>query len=404
MTTAIIIAICSLLLLAYVFDISSAFTRVPSVIFLLLLGWLARKTTDILQLQIPDLNLLLPVLGTIGLILIVLEGALELELNKAKLPVIKKSIFNALIPMLILAFLLALAFQYFGNVPFKIALVNAIPFCVISSSIAISSVRNLSASSKEFIIYESSLSDIFGVLFFNFIALNEFITFRSFGHFTIQILIIIAISFISVVGLSFLLSRNKHHITFTPIILLVILIYAFSKVYHLPGLIFILVFGLFLGNLDELKRFKWIERLRPDQLDKEVFKFKEITIEATFLIRSLFFLLFGFLMEAKEVLNTRSLPWAISIVAGITLVRWIVLKLSNLPVYPLLFVAPRGLITILLFLAIAPEQTISISNKSLVIQTIIISVLLMMFGLMRKNKVHPNDIQVQKYTNSDGTF
>jgi cell volume regulation protein A len=377
---------------------------VPSVIFLLLLGWLARKTTDILQLQIPDLNLLLPVLGTIGLILIVLEGALELELNKAKLPVIKKSIFNALIPMLILAFLLALAFQYFGNVPFKIALVNAIPFCVISSSIAISSVRNLSASSKEFIIYESSLSDIFGVLFFNFIALNEFITFRSFGHFTIQILIIIAISFISVVGLSFLLSRNKHHITFTPIILLVILIYAFSKVYHLPGLIFILVFGLFLGNLDELKRFKWIERLRPDQLDKEVFKFKEITIEATFLIRSLFFLLFGFLMEAKEVLNTRSLPWAISIVAGITLVRWIVLKLSNLPVYPLLFVAPRGLITILLFLAIAPEQTISISNKSLVIQTIIISVLLMMFGLMRKNKVHPNDIQVQKYTNSGGTF
>ncbi|MDP4951136.1 MAG: sodium:proton antiporter [Flavobacteriales bacterium] len=386
MTTTIIITICTLLLLAYVFDISSALTKIPSVILLLLLGWTVKQAVEMFSIRIPDLNPLLPILGTIGLILIVLEGSLELELNKSKLPLIKKSLLNALIPMFALAFLFAFAFQYFSQISFKMALVNAIPFCVISSAIAIPSARNLSTFNKEFITYESSLSDIFGVLLFNFIALNQIINAHSFGNFAKQLLLIIVISFVAVLGLSFLLSRIKHHITFTPIILIVILIYAVSKVYHLPGLIFILVFGLFLGNLDELKRFNWIEKLRPEKLDKEVKKFKEITTEATFLTRALFFLLFGFLMQAKEILNPATIPWAAGIVLSIILVRWIALKFSKLPSSPLLFVAPRGLITILLFLSILPEQGISIVNKSFVIQTIILSILVMMLGLMTAKK------------------
>ncbi len=386
MTTAIIITICSLLLLAYIFDVSAALTKVPSVILLLLLGWIVRQSTDFFAIGVPNLNPILPILGTIGLILIVLEGALELELNRSKFKVINKSIWVALVPMFALAFLLAFAFQYFGQISYKTALVNAIPFCVISSAIAIPSVRNLSPFNKEFTIYESSLSDIFGVLFFNFVALNEYINAESIGQFVLQILLIILISFISVLGLSFLLSRIKHHITFTPIILLVILIYAVSKVYHLPGLIFILVFGLFLGNLDELKHLKWIEKLHPEKLDKEVLKFKGIAIEATFLIRALFFILFGFLMEAEEILNVQSMPWAAAIVTGIIIIRWFTLKFSKLPVFPLLFVAPRGLITILLFLAILPQQSFSLVNKSLIIQAIMLSVLVMMFGLMSAKK------------------
>lgn len=292
--------------------------------------------------------------------------------------------------MVALAFLFAFAFQYLGQVSFKIALVNAIPFCVISSAIAIPSVRNLSAFNKEFIIYESSLSDIFGVLFFNFFALNQIINIQSFGNFTLQLFFIIIISFVSVLGLSFLLGRIKHRVTFTPIILIVFLIYMVSKMYHLPGLIFILVFGLFLGNLDELKQFKWIEKLRPEKLDIEVKKFKEITTEATFLIRALFFILFGFLMEAKEILNPETIPLAAEIVISIFLVRLIALKLTKLPLSPLLIVAPRGLITILLFIAIIPEQSILIVNKSLIVQTIILSVLVMMLGLMTANKNETN--------------
>jgi potassium/hydrogen antiporter len=394
MSTIIIIILCVLLLLAYVFDISSALTKIPSVILLLLLGWVVRQVVLFVNIDVPDLNSLLPVFGTIGLILIVLEGSLELELNKSKLPLIKKSFLIAMVPMFVLACFLAWAFHYFTGASYKSGLINAIPFCVISSTIAIPSVSNLSKSNKEFIIYESSLSDIIGVLFFNFIALNSSINAISFGYFTIELFVIIFISFILVVGLSFLLSRIRHHITFTPIILLVILIYFISKVYHLPGLIFIMVFGLFLGNLDELKQFRWIEKLRPEKLDKEIEKFKEIIVEATFLIRALFFMLFGFLMEAEEILNLSSLPWAIGIVTGILMIRWIILKLTSLPVYPLLFVAPRGLISILLFLSILPYQTIPVVNKSLIIQTIIFSVLVMMFGLMISKKNETKDLKL----------
>ena len=382
MTLTIIITICLLLLLAYVFDISSRLTKIPSVILLLLLGWIVRQISYFFFLKIPDLNPLLPILGTIGLVLIVLEGSLELELNKSKIPIIRKALLTSVLAMFAQAFLLASVFQYLSGTPFKTALLNAIPFCVISSAIAIPSVRTLNSNEKEFIIYESSLSDIFGVLFFNFIALNEVISAYSFGHFGLEFLVIILISFISVLGLSYLLSRIRHDVTFTPIILLVILIYSVSKLYHLPGLIFILVFGLFLGNLEELKGFRWIEKFRPEKLEREVIKFKDITVEITFMIRAIFFMLFGFLMDAHEILNPETLPLSAGIVISILFIRWVILKALKLPVSPLLYVAPRGLITILLFLAILPEQTFELVNKSLIIQTIVLSVLVMMVGLM----------------------
>ena len=88
MTTTVIISICVLLLLAYIFDISSSKTRIPSVILLLGLGWCVKEVTKFLNLSIPDLSPILPILGTIGLVLIVLDGSLELELNKTKMPLI----------------------------------------------------------------------------------------------------------------------------------------------------------------------------------------------------------------------------------------------------------------------------------------------------------------------------
>src|SRR5664279_5258698 len=298
MTITILITLCGLLLIAYIFDLTSSLTKIPSVLLLLILGWLVRQASQLMEIVIPDLTRFLPFLGTIGLILIVLEGSLELGFDKSKKRVITQSFFVALIPMIALSFLLAFLFHYFAiNTTFKESLTNAIPFCVISSAVAISSVKNLATANREFIIYESSLSDILGVLFFNFIARNSVINFHSAGMFTLELLIIALISFIATLGLSYLLSKIEHPIKFVPIILLVILIYAISEVYHLPALVFILLFGLFLGNLDELKQFKWIQILRPRELDKEVHKFKELIVEITFLIRALFFLLFGYLIK-----------------------------------------------------------------------------------------------------------
>lgn len=382
MTISLITAICLLLILAYVFDITSSKTKIPSVILLLVLGLIVKQISTFFEIPIPDLKPILPILGTVGLILIVLEGSLELELNKSKFPFVGKTSLIAILPMLILSFGLGYCFHYFGETSLKIGLANAIPFAIISSAIAIPSAQNLLSKDKEFVTYESSLSDIFGVIIFNFITINEIIGLQSIKHFLIQLLIILIITIVSTLGLALLLSKIKHHVKFAPIILMIVLIYDISKIYHLPALIFILLFGLFLGNLDELKHINFIQKLQPEILNKEVYKFKELTIEIAFLIRSLFFLLFGYLIEITELLNSETIIWAVGITFGIFVLRYVFLKLFKLTIDPLLFIAPRGLITILLFLSIPKNQIISLSNKSLIIQVIILTALVMMIGLM----------------------
>ncbi len=387
MTSTIIVTLCILLLLAYLFDLTASKTKIPSVILLLLLGWLLRQLTDFLKIELPDLTNVLPVLGTIGLILIVLEGSLELELNSSKFTLIRKSFLGALIPLVALSFLLSFLFYYVGGYPFKACLTNAIPFSIISSAIAIPSVRHLKKSDHEFVIYESSLSDILGVIFFNFVALHDTFGFGTFAQFGLNLIITMVVSFAASIGLTILLRKIEHHIKFIPIILLLILIYIISKIYHLPSLVLIMFFGLFLGNLYKFGRIKWIEKLRPEELRKEGKKFKDLTVEGAFLIRALFFLVFGYLLKTSEILNTDTLVWSIGIVIIIFAFRAIQLKLSKMLLRPLLFVAPRGLITILLFLSIEPTDNISLVNNSLIVQVIVLSALVMMFGLMAMPKI-----------------
>lgn len=382
----IIITISVLILLAYLFDITSSKTKIPSVILLLVLGFLTKEVSAFFDINIPDLNPILPVLGTVGLILIVLEGSLELEINKSKFSVIKKSSFLALIPLLILSFGLAYFFQYFSNVTYKVALANAIPFAVISSAIAIPSAINLAGKDKEFITYESSFSDIFGVIFFNFVTLNEQFNTDSVLLFIVEIFCMLLVSFIGTLALALFLHKIKHHIKFIPIIILLTLIYAFSKIFHLPALIFILLFGLFMGNIDELRHYKFIQQFHPINFNKEVHKFKELTTEIAFLIRALFFLLFGFLIEIEEILNADTIIWAALITVGLFVLRIIFLKLFKLKISPLVYLAPRGLITILLFLSIPVSQSIDLVSNSLTIQVIILTALVMMIGLMRTKR------------------
>jgi hypothetical protein len=182
-------------LVAYVFDITASKTKIPSVILLLLLGFGTKVLSENLDISVPNLQPILPILGTIGLILIVLEGSLELEINKSKLPIILKSSLVALLPLLIISLGLAYYLHFTVNISLKLALASTIPIGIISSAIAIPSAKNLLKNHKEFITYESSLSDIFGVVFFNFITLNDNIGSNTFGEFLLQLIAMLAISF-----------------------------------------------------------------------------------------------------------------------------------------------------------------------------------------------------------------
>jgi Kef-type K+ transport system membrane component KefB len=383
MGSSVLLIICGLLLLAYVFDISSSRTRIPSVILLLLLGWGMQQITLLLDIRVPDMEPALPALGTIGLILIVLDGTLEIDLDRSKFPLISKSAIMAFLPLLLMSLILGYAFSFFGGVSFKTGVTNAIPFGVISSAIAIPTVRHLIAPQREFITYDSCLSDVFGVIFFNFVALNESIGWAAVGSFVMEMILVIIVSFVATLLLSYLLNHLRHHVKFTPIILMIVFIYIISKEIHLPALLFVMLFGIFLGNVDKLSNYNVIKKMHPGALSREVRKFKELVVELTFLIRAVFFMLFGFFIKTEEILNTNSLMWAIGITVGIFLLRGVLLKFLKTPLTPILFVAPRGLISILLFLSVPASAVMPFANRSLIVQVIIFTALIMMFGMIK---------------------
>ena len=402
MTTALIISLCVLVLVAYAFDLSSKHTKIPTVIILLIMGYAIHFAVDFFAIKIPNLNQLLPFVGIIGLILIVLEAGLDLELNKSKKRMVAKSFLSALLPLICLFLIIGFAINYFSGASIMHSFINAIPFCIISSAIAIPSVQNLSDDKKEFVVYESSMSDIIGVVLFNFFLANETFGVGSFLVFIGQIILMLLISLVASIGLAFVIKKIDHHVKFIPIMVMIILIYEISKVYNLPALLFILIFGLFLNNLDELQHFSFIKKLEPKRLNVEVHRFAKLIGEVAFLVRTIFFLLFGYTITSESLLNIETLPFALGIIGIIIFIRFIQLRISKTAISPLLFIAPRGLITIMLFISIPLAKKVSLVNDSLLIQVIILSALVMMFGLLfgknnkeilipKKNKVVEED-------------
>lgn len=403
MAEMFIIGLCVVILISYLFDITTKFTRIPSVILLLAVGWMLNQVGGLFNIIVPNLNAILPILGTVGLILIVLEGSLELEVNRSTKGVMIKSAIIALLPLILMAVGFSLFLTYEYGITFKQALINIIPFCIISSSIAIPSAINLSKDRRQFVTYESSLSDIIGVVAFNFATFGTVITLGGAFQFAGQFVLMLVISVVASLALAFLLAKIDHHIKYGPIIILNILIYQISKIYHLPALIFILFFGLVLGNIDELRSVKLLKNFRFTKLNQEVRHFKDVVVEATFIVRTLFFIVFGFVLKTEDIINPDSLVWSISIVAAIYLLRAIFLKLGKVDMQPLFYIAPRGLITVLLFLSITPAQKFPYLNESVVIQVILLTTLVMMIGLLFEKKGKPEMLKMPNFLKDKST-
>jgi len=355
---------------------------------LLLTGFILREVITYLNIPLPDLFFLLPALGNIGLVLIVLEAALEIDLGREHGKLISQTLILAFVSIIILSFILALVFMLTnGERSFNELLLMGVVFAGTSSAVAISSSKNLPQPSRLFIIYESSFSDILSIMFFNFLLWNSVVNWTSFYVTLGQLILTIIFSAISIYFLFFLLKRIEHHVKFIPIILLVILLYSLSEVFHLPGLIFILFFGLFLNNYEKLRSVPYLEKIFIKENPTEVKKFKDLVIEFTFLIKSIFFLVFGFAVSPNEVFNAKDFIRALGIVALIFGLRWLLMRLMRINLDRVLYFAPRGLITILLFVTLAEQGKSLFFSRGMVFLVVLLSCLVMVVGnVVGKNK------------------
>lgn len=157
---------------------------------------------------------------------------------------------------------------------------------------------------------------------------------------------------ICAVGLVLILMRIDGHIRFTPLLAGLFGLYAAGKLMHLSPLILVLLFGLMLNNPGLIVRLRPFRGWLDEQYETTLEEFKLLILELTFAVRGFFFILLGYWTDLMELVSLESWLSALLVLAVVYGSRYVMLRVSRFDLLvPLTCIAPRGLITVLLFLA-----------------------------------------------------
>jgi len=384
-----IIAMAVIIILSYFFNIFAKKTNIPSVLMLLVLGIIIKYGLDAqgidgIQQKIDDYQIL-PIIGKVGLILIVLEAALDLKLSKEKWPVIWRSFAVALVSLVVTSFAIAYVFNVLIFNDLLTSLIYAIPLSIMSSAIIIPSVGGLRDENKEFMIYESTFSDILGIMFFYALAGNDGTA--DTGTLIYEVIGNIALTIVSSLFLSFVLvwifQKITSHIKLFLVIAILMLLYAVGVLLGLYSLVLVLVFGLMLNNHEFFFRGPLNKVINKENFMPLLRDFHILTLESAFVIRTFFFVIFGMSLTLASLINLEVTLISAIVVAAMILVRLLVLKIfkpKNL--LPLLYLSPRGLITILLFFSIPAKYISENFDTGILLYAIISTSLIMTYALI----------------------
>ncbi len=385
----VIIGISLTIILSFIFNGIAKKTNIPAVLMLIILGIVFQYGIKAFGGGAIDFFPILEVLGIVGLIMIVLEAALELELKRDKLVPILKSLAIALIGLIASTYVAAIVLKaLIDGMTMQSALLYATPLSILSSAIIIPSVSSLSDTKKEFHVYESTFSDILGIMMFYFLTgkLNPAED-AGFTGFAFNLLLTIIISLIASYGIILIFQKIKSQVKLFLLIAVLLLLYAIGKKMHLSSLIIILIFGLVIANMKLF--FKWkLEKLLDMQRAKTIYhELHVVTAETAFVVRTLFFVIFGITITLASLLSLKVALISILIIISIYIIRYALLRVFiGKDITPQLFIAPRGLITVLLFYAIPAEAIIPGFEPGILLFVIIGTSLIMTAGMIRDKK------------------
>ncbi len=331
---------------------------------------------------------LLELLGIVGLIMIVLEAALDLKLEKEKWPILWRSFLVGLLGLVATSFAIAGVLHLFLDAGFQRSLLYAIPMSILSSAIVLPSVHSLTEYKKEFMIYESTFSDILGITFF-YLMIQQFEP-ESTSSFWValgtNVGLTVGISVIASYILILVFQKLKSNVKLFLLISVLILLYAIGKLYHLSSLLIILVFGLILNNSKLFFKGPLKPLIDSTEIDKILTDFRLITIESAFIVRTFFFVIFGSTIVLAELVSLMVFIQSAAILIITFGLRWLFLRITvGKDIHPQVFIAPRGLITVLLFFAIPQQFDIPNFENGILLYIILATSLLMTWSLI-KNK------------------
>ena len=137
------------------------------------------------------------------------------------------------------------------------------------------------------------------------------------------------------------------------------LLYSIGHALKLSALLIVLIFGLILNNYEAVFKGTLSKFINHESVNNIQDGFKIIIQESAFVVRTFFFIVFGYYVALEKIVNPEFIVpiifISLSLLAAIYLIRFLILLPTlRTSTWPEVFLAPRGLITILLFFSI-PE-------------------------------------------------
>jgi len=397
-TELVLMILAGVIVVSYLFSIISSFLKIPSVLLLLLAGILLRVFSEEWNLHFPEQ--LTELVGAIGLIMILLEAGLDLKLSRDKVKLIRNSFFAAFFIFVLTLAGTSSALHYLLNEDIIKCLVYATPLSIMSSSIVIPSLHHLTETKKEFLVYEASFSDIIGILMFNYFISDEILTAAAIGGFFLNILIAIFLSLIFSFLLFMIITKTTLNVKFFLVFALLIILYEGGKMLALPSLLIILVFGLLMNNWHLVRVRRILNFFPKEKVEETTRLLHSLTAESSFLIRTFFFIMFGFSIDVKLIASQEVILIGSVIVLILFIARFLYLRFFlKESVYPEVVFIPRGLVTVLLFYKIPSTFQLKNFNYGILFFVILVSSLIMMFGMIFYKKKKDEIVEEELLTN-----
>jgi len=112
-----------------------------------------------------------------------------------------------------------------------------------------------------------------------------------------------------------------------------------------------------------------------------------ITLETAFVVRTFFFVVFGITIVLSSLLSLNVALVSLLILLSIYVIRFVVLRVfMGSDILPQLFIAPRGLITVLLFYAIPKEALVPGFEPGILLFVIIGTSLIMTWAMIKDKR------------------
>ncbi len=396
MSTALILGLVGgLLMLAFLANRVFRVTRVPDVLVLMALGLVLGPVLGLVNPA--HLSSTTNVLGTLAIILVLFEGGLELDLRRT----FRHFPGSLLLAVLAYGFsisLVALVVHKGLGMPLTTSLaVGAVLGCT-SSTVVLPVLQQLRAREpvKVTLMLEASWGDVLAVL-----TVGLLLGVGSQGgavarHVLQGVLTQVGVAVVFATAAGILWSRLLPMLsdarfwqvmTFS----IVLVMYAGTEAIGASGLIAVLAFGLTLANFPGID-----PRLRAVEEDSISFQSQESLLsfhsELAFLVRSFFFVLIGAIADLGSFRGHTLL--IAGILGALFVARWLALQVSRLAFRDIeekerelmLWIMPRGLITVVLALQVVAARSEVSFLSALAFAVILVTNVMVVVGSLRASR------------------